>query len=201
MKKAQHRFKTIHGEVVVDIEIFELGALEATEAYDQDPGKFRRGGWRVEGRINGVPRGTKFYWAGLLGQAYFGEGTEDAAKDFLAEANADGFLESGCTFWGDIWVDDAGYATTTCDLIGVEAEALRLISDATLPEQWLQDLGCPKTADELRAENAGRIRSIAARLVQIADDLDGPRRTAADSKRRIGYDANHSIDGLKGAGK
>ena len=92
MKTASHEFKTVHGPVIVDLEIFDMDGVEAIEVYEQNPDWFGLGGWRVEGRINGTPRGTRFYGRSKLGAAYFGEGTEDAAREFLAAAHQDGFF-------------------------------------------------------------------------------------------------------------
>ena len=60
--------------------------------YEQDRNWFGLGGWRIEGMVNGTPRGIRFYGRSKLGAAYFGEGTEDAAREFLAAAHQDGFF-------------------------------------------------------------------------------------------------------------
>ena len=86
MKTAIHTFNTIHGEVTVEIAICKMDAVEAIDVYEQDPYYFGTGGYRIEGTINGVPRGTHFYGHSNLAAKYFGEGTEDAARAFLAEA-------------------------------------------------------------------------------------------------------------------
>jgi hypothetical protein len=92
MKSATHTFNTVHGDVTVELDIFVVDKVEAIDAYDLDQCRFGSGGWRIEGKINGTPRGTRFYANGTLGAAYFGEGTEDAAREVLAAAHQDGFL-------------------------------------------------------------------------------------------------------------
>lgn len=92
MKTATHTFNTIHGEVVVKIDIFTIDKVEAIDVYGQDPFYFGTGGYRIEGFINGVPFGTHFYGHSNLAAKYFGEGTEDAARAFLAEAHQSGFF-------------------------------------------------------------------------------------------------------------
>ncbi|MCO5110021.1 MAG: hypothetical protein M9929_04140 [Burkholderiaceae bacterium] len=92
MKTATHQFNTVHGLVTVDLEIFDMDAVEAVDVYEQDRNWFGLGGWSIEGMVNGTPRGTRFYGRSKLGAAYFGEGTEDAAREFLASAHQDGFL-------------------------------------------------------------------------------------------------------------
>ena len=92
MKTATHSFNTVHGTVNVQVDIFRIDAVEAIDVYEQDESKFSLGGWRIEGMINGTPRGTHFYGNNDLAAKYFGEGTEDAARAFLAEAHQDGFF-------------------------------------------------------------------------------------------------------------
>jgi hypothetical protein len=92
MKTASHIFNTIHGEVTVEITIFRMDAVEAIDVYEQDPYFFGTGGYRIEGSINGVPRGMHFYGHSNLAAKYFGEGAEDAARAFLAEAHQQGFF-------------------------------------------------------------------------------------------------------------
>ena len=92
MKTASHEFDTVHGKVTVDLEIFDMDAVESVDVYEQDRNWFGLGGWRIEGMVNGTPRGTRFYGRSKLGAAYFGEGTEDAAREFLAAAHQDGFF-------------------------------------------------------------------------------------------------------------
>lgn len=91
MKTATHTFNTIHGEVSVQVDIFTIDAVEAIDVYDLDSRRFSSGGYRIEGFINGTPRGTRFY-TGALGSSYYGEDTEDAARDFLAAAHQEGFF-------------------------------------------------------------------------------------------------------------
>ena len=69
-----------------------MDVAEAVDAYQQDRFFFGTGGYRIEGFVNGVPRGARFYGHGDAGAKYFGEGTEDAARDFLAEAHQQGFF-------------------------------------------------------------------------------------------------------------
>ena len=94
MKNATHTFNTIHGEVTVQIDIFKMDAVEAIDVYEQDRYYFGNGGYRIEGFINGVPLGTHFYGYSNLAAKYFGEGTEDAARAFLAEAHQQGFFSA-----------------------------------------------------------------------------------------------------------
>lgn len=91
MKTATHTFNTIRGQVTVQIDIFEMDAVEAIDVYELPADLYSSGGYRIEGFVNGVPRGTRFY-TGLLGSSYYGEGTEEAACDFLAEAHQQGFF-------------------------------------------------------------------------------------------------------------
>lgn len=86
MKTANHTFNTVHGEITVELAIFEMDAIDAIDVYEQDPRYFDAGGFRVEGIINGLPAGEHFYAYGNLAARYFGEGTEDAARAFLAQA-------------------------------------------------------------------------------------------------------------------
>jgi hypothetical protein len=81
MKTANHTCNTVHGEITVELAIFEMDAIDAIDVYEQDPRYFDAGGFRVEGIINGLPAGEHFY-----AYRYFGEGTEDAARAFLAQA-------------------------------------------------------------------------------------------------------------------
>ncbi len=89
MKSAKHQFNTVHGLIEVQVYIFDMDKVEAIDIYDQDAKRFSSGGWRIEGFVNGTPRGTHFYPKGMLGTSYFGEGTEDAVRSFLAEAHQD----------------------------------------------------------------------------------------------------------------
>lgn len=91
MKTATHTFNTVHGQVTVQIDIFDMDAVEAIDVYELPADLYSSGGYRIEGVVNGVPRGTRFY-SGLLGSSYYGEGTEEAARDFLADAHQQGFF-------------------------------------------------------------------------------------------------------------
>jgi hypothetical protein len=93
MKTASHTFNTVHGNVTVDLDIFVMDWVEAVDVYDLDRFHFGSGGWRVEGKINGTPRGTRFY-PNNISSAYVGEDTEDAAREFLAAAHQDGFFSA-----------------------------------------------------------------------------------------------------------
>ena len=92
MKTASHTFNTVHGAIIVSLDIFTMDAVEAVDVYELDSRRFSSGGYRIEGAVNGTPRGTRYYPNGILGVAYFGEGTEDAAREFLAVAHQDGFF-------------------------------------------------------------------------------------------------------------
>lgn len=92
MKSAQHQFNTVHGLVNISIDIFDMDKVEAIDIYNQNEKRYQSGGWRIEGTVNGTPRGTHFYPKATLGTAYFGEGTEDAARAFLAAAHQEGFF-------------------------------------------------------------------------------------------------------------
>lgn len=92
MKTATHSFNTVHGLVSVRVDIFTLDKCEAVDVYEQDEQRFAHGGWRIEGFVNGTPYGTRFYPRNMLGTAYYGEETEDAARAFLADAHQNGFF-------------------------------------------------------------------------------------------------------------
>lgn len=94
MKSATHTFNTVHGRVDVSIDIFKMDVEEAVDVYEQDPFYFGMGGYRIEGFVNRVPRGTHFYGCGNVAAKYFGEGTEDAARAFLSEAHQQGFFKA-----------------------------------------------------------------------------------------------------------
>ncbi|PKO49028.1 MAG: hypothetical protein CVU31_02600 [Betaproteobacteria bacterium HGW-Betaproteobacteria-4] len=91
MKLATHLFNTIHGQVKVDLEIHPMDACEAIDVYDQPADLYFCGGYRIEGMINGTPRGTVFS-SGNLGSVYRGGETEPAARHFLAGAHQEGFF-------------------------------------------------------------------------------------------------------------
>lgn len=91
MKLATHLFNTIHGHVKVDLEISPMDACEAIDAYDLPADLYYAGGYRIEGMVNGTPRGTIFS-SGNLGSVYWGGDTEPAARDFLATAHQEGFF-------------------------------------------------------------------------------------------------------------
>lgn len=91
MKTVSHTFDTIHGEVSVQLWIFPMSGVEAIDVYELPQNAYSSGGFRIEGAVNGIPRGTHFY-SGQLGSLYYGEGTEDAAREFLARAHQEGFF-------------------------------------------------------------------------------------------------------------
>jgi hypothetical protein len=92
MKTASHTFNTVHGEIKIDLEIFTMDAAESIDVYGLSPRLVTSGAYRIEATINGTPRGAKFYPFGILGAAYFGEDSRDAAREFLADAHQDGFF-------------------------------------------------------------------------------------------------------------
>ena len=90
METASHTFNTIHGKIQIDLEIFTMDAAESIDVYGLEPRFITSGAYRIEATINGVPCGTKFYPFGILGSAYFGEDSRDAAREFLADAHQGG---------------------------------------------------------------------------------------------------------------
>lgn len=116
MISANHQFNTVHGLVNIEIDIFEMDSVESIDVFEQNEKTYHSGGWRIEGSINGTPAGTHFYPKGMLGTAYFGEGTEDAARRFLAAAHKEGFF-SERTNINQIVFDSNGnyYTAESCD--------------------------------------------------------------------------------------
>lgn len=93
MKTETHTFNIPGGEATVVLDIFEMDACEAIDVYDRDPGRFEHGGWRIEGTINGMPRGTRFY-SPMYDSKYRGGDSRVAAIQFLKLAMVEGFFKN-----------------------------------------------------------------------------------------------------------
>lgn len=87
-----HTIRCVDGEHTIRLDIFRVSAVEAIDVYEQDAIRFRDGGWRIEGSINGVPAGTQWH-SGALGSLYYGQDdSRDVALSFLADARRNGAL-------------------------------------------------------------------------------------------------------------
>lgn len=95
--------------------------------------------------------------------------------------------------WENKVVDAAGYLIDTSTKIRCAAERLRTITNPTEGESAMADIFVgQQTENELRSNNAKTLRDIAASILLIADELDGPVIDESDSDK-IGYDADHSV--------
>lgn len=91
MKTESHSIVCIDGTYVVQLDIYTMDGVEAVEAYELPSRAYSNGGFRIEALINGMPAGTHFY-SGNLGSTYYGDGSDDAAREILAEARRNGIL-------------------------------------------------------------------------------------------------------------
>ena len=89
-KSSTHQFNTAYGIVSVRIDVFRISALDAVEVYGQDRFYFGTGGFRVEGSVNGIPRGMHFYGYSQKSAAYFAGDARDAASAFLGDTHLRG---------------------------------------------------------------------------------------------------------------
>lgn len=160
MKTATHSFNTVHGLVNVQVDIFRIDAVEAIDVYEQDAAKFSLGGWRIEGMINGTPRGMHFYGNNEIAPAYFGDGTEEAARAFLAEAHQDGFFGAALKPLTDDGIAQA------CDIHGAKA-----VSDAAFRRMNGDHAALPKLGleDPATLGDANRITAICYKLMSPED--------------------------------
>ncbi len=95
--------------------------------------------------------------------------------------------------WENKVVDDAGYLIDTSTKIRCAADRLRMITDPTEGENAMADIFVgQQTAEELRADNAKKLREVAESLLRMAAELDGPTIDESGSDK-IGYDADHSV--------
>jgi len=86
MKTDIHRLAADGIDREIRLDIFPMAAVEAVEGYDLPRDLYHDGGWRIEGLLDGVPVGTRFY-SGLLGSAYWGQAdSSEVAREFLAAA-------------------------------------------------------------------------------------------------------------------
>ena len=94
--------------------------------------------------------------------------------------------------WENRVVED-GYIIDTSTKIRCAADRLRTITNPTEGESTMADIFVgQQTAEELRADNAKTLRAVAASLLLIATELDGPVIDESESDK-IGYDADHSV--------
>lgn len=91
--------------------------------------------------------------------------------------------------WENRKVDEAGYIISTADQISAEANTIAGIATRGSVADFF-DAG--ESAEELRANNARRLREAAARLIAIAESLEGPIIDESESKT-VGFDADHSV--------
>ncbi len=92
MKTEIHNIECFDGAQEIRLDIFEMDSSESVDVYKQNARIFVSGGWRIEGEINGTPRGTRFFPRNMLGSTYYGEESFDCALEFLKAARNEGFL-------------------------------------------------------------------------------------------------------------
>lgn len=94
--------------------------------------------------------------------------------------------------WENRVVED-GYIIDTSTKIRCAADRLRTITNPTEGEIAMADFfGGQQTAEEIRADNAKKLREVAESLLRMADELDRPMVDESGSDK-IGYDAEHSV--------
>lgn len=86
-----HSLQTVYGTVQIEVDVYRMDSIEAIDIWELPELAYGSGGYRVEGRINGIPRGQRFYPAGLASFPIEGDASE-SAREFLAAAHQDGFF-------------------------------------------------------------------------------------------------------------
>ncbi len=91
MKTETHTIQCADGTHEVRLDIFYMDAIEAIDVYELPADLYKNGGWRIEGFINNIPAGTRFY-SRNLGSTYYGENSDLTAREFLTAARKNGAL-------------------------------------------------------------------------------------------------------------
>ncbi len=84
MKTETHTITCSSGTFRVRLDIHHMEHQEAVDVYDLPEENYKHGGYRIEGFVNDVSTGSKFY-SGSLDEDYWGGRTDIAARNVLSD--------------------------------------------------------------------------------------------------------------------